>query len=176
MNPAGESFPPKLAVFRANRGQKFMGFERKSCGEPFHRRQPDLLLPTGFDLLEEVLRELGNFSQLLLRELVALAELFQTNPNSIQGSHPSDRRDFDLTFLPANRLDWLVKFMKDKKHQGQHGGQAMQALNDCIASGGSIYSDLVDTGKAILSERRRKSQLAPPPSADRNQKPWEEND
>ena len=105
MDPAGNPPLAQLAALRAGRGKELVGFERESSGQPLDRREPDFLFPAGLNLLEEVLGEIGNLGQLLLRQLVAKPELLQTKPNPIQGIHPSDRRDLYLTFLPA--ITWI---------------------------------------------------------------------
>ena len=102
---AGETTFPKAAVRRAYRGKKFVHFEREGSCQAINRREPDFLFPTGFDLLEKVLGEVSHLGQLLLRQAMAKPELFQTKPNSIQGSHTSDRRDNGLTLLPV--IAWM---------------------------------------------------------------------
>lgn len=105
VNAAGETTLPKAAVRRAYRGKKFVHFEREGSSQTINRREPDFLFATGFDLLEEVLGEVGDLGQFLLRQAMAKPELFQTKPNSIQGSHTSDRRDNGLTLLPV--IAWM---------------------------------------------------------------------
>jgi len=106
VHAAGETTLPKAAVRRAYRGKKFVHFEREGRGQAINRRKPDFLFPTGFDLLEEILGEVGDLGQFLLRQAMAEPELFQTKPNSIQGSHASDRRDNGLTLLPV--IAWML--------------------------------------------------------------------
>ena len=70
MDPAGKPSLAQLAVVRAGRAKELVDFERKSGCQPLDRREPDFLLPPGLDLLEEVLGEIGNLGELLLRQLV----------------------------------------------------------------------------------------------------------
>jgi hypothetical protein len=106
VHAAGETTFPKTAVRRAYRGKKFVHFEREGSSQAINRREPDFLFATCFDLLEKVLGEVSHLGQLLLRQAMAKPELFQTKPNSIQGSHTSDRRDNGLTFLPV--IAWML--------------------------------------------------------------------
>ena len=119
VHAAGETTFPKAAVRRAYRGKKFVHFEREGSCQAINRREPDFLFPTGFDLLEEVLGEVSHLRQLLLRQAMAKPELFQTKPNSIQGSHTSDRRDNDLTLLPV--FAWI--FLNQISHQSPAVGR-----------------------------------------------------
>ncbi len=126
VDPTGEAPFRKPAVFRAYRRKEFVGLQRESGGETLYRREPDFSFTTGFDLLEEVLGKVGHLGKFLLRQLVAKPQLFQTNANTIQGSHPCDRRDFNLTFLPA--ITWIARNQMDTTLQcismpPLHGGQ-----------------------------------------------------
>lgn len=101
MHPAGMLLFRESGLLRAVRCQKFMRLKAKGGGETFDRAQPHFLFPTGFNLLEKVLRKIGDLGEFLLRQAMTLAQFTQARPDFIQRCHTSDRRGKRLTFLPA---------------------------------------------------------------------------
>ena len=78
-----------------------MHIKAEGGGKAFDRAQPDFFFPARFNLLEKVLRKIGDLGHFLLGQAMTLAQFTQAKSDFLQGCHTSDRRGSALTFLPA---------------------------------------------------------------------------
>lgn len=95
MHPTANGAFGQFRLGRAAGREELVGFQGKGRREPFDGAEPDFLFASGLDLLEKILGEIRNFSQLLLGQVMAQAQFTETAADFVDERHPSDRLDFE---------------------------------------------------------------------------------